>query len=91
MNIFKICGLFALLLAANLTLAQQTIPPGYVSIPASTDGIGKRYLDREISGVMGWQGAKSARRDLRYILHSALNITRRSSTDSQNGQLRLVN
>ena len=57
MNMMRIVSLLILLLAANLTLAQQTTPPGYVSIPASADGIGKRYMDREISGVMGWQGA----------------------------------
>ena len=65
MKIIKIFSLFALLLAANLTQAQQIIPPGYVSIPASTDGIGKRYMDREISGVMGWQGASWLERDKR--------------------------
>jgi precorrin-6B methylase 2 len=65
MNIIRIIGLFALLLAANLTLAQQTNPPGYALIPASADGIGKRYMDREISGVMGWQGASWLERDKR--------------------------
>lgn len=29
----------------------------YARIPASPDGIGKRYMGREIAGVMGWQGA----------------------------------
>ena len=58
-------GFFALLFITNLSLAQQAISPGYVSIPASTDGIGKRYMDREISGVMGWQGAAWLERDKR--------------------------
>ena len=58
-------GFFALLFITNLSLAQQAISPGYVSIPASTDGIGKRYMDREISGVMGWQGATWLERDKR--------------------------
>ena len=58
-------GLFILLLAANLTLAQQASPPGYISFPASPDGIGKRYMDREISGVMGWQGASWLEREKR--------------------------
>ncbi len=31
--------------------------PRYEYAPASPDGIGKRYLGREISFVMGWQGA----------------------------------
>jgi precorrin-6B methylase 2 len=65
MNIIRIFGLFTLLLAANLTLAQQASPPGYISIPASPDGIGKRYMDREISGVMGWQGASWLEREKR--------------------------
>jgi len=65
MNIIRIFSLFTLLLAANLTLAQQASPPGYVSIPASPDGIGKRYMDREISGVMGWQGASWLEREKR--------------------------
>jgi precorrin-6B methylase 2 len=65
MNIVRIFGLFTLLLAANLTLAQQASPPNYVSIPASADGIGKRYMDREISGVMGWQGASWLEREKR--------------------------
>ena len=29
----------------------------YTRVPASADGIGKRYMGREIAGVMGWQGA----------------------------------
>ena len=61
----RVFTLFALLLATNLTLAQQTTPPGYVSAPASTDGIGKRYMDREISAVMGWQGASWLEREKR--------------------------
>ena len=58
-------GFFALLFIVNLTLAQQTIPPGYVTIPVSPDSIGKRYMDREISAVMGWQGATWLERDKR--------------------------
>jgi len=65
MNIVRIFCLLTLFLAANLTLAQQAPPPGYVLIPASVDGIGKRYMDREISGVMGWQGAAWLERDKR--------------------------
>ena len=65
MNIIRIFSLFILLLAANLTLAQQANQQRYTSIPASADGIGKRYMDREISGVMGWQGAAWLERDER--------------------------
>ena len=65
MIIFRLLGLFLVLLATNLSLAQQAISPGYTTTPASTDGIGKRYMDREISGVMGWQGAAWLERDKR--------------------------
>ena len=65
MIIFRLLGFFLVLFATNLSLAQQATPPGYVSTPASTDGIGKRYMDREISGVMGWQGATWLERDKR--------------------------
>jgi ubiquinone/menaquinone biosynthesis C-methylase UbiE len=58
-------GFFALLFIANMSLAQQAISPRYTTTPASTDGIGKRYMDREISGVMGWQGAAWLERDKR--------------------------
>ena len=61
----RIFVLFTLMLTANLALAQQSTAPGYVLTPASTDGIGKRYMDREISGVMGWQGAAWLERDKR--------------------------
>ncbi len=45
-------------LATGLTLAQTAFTSSRYSVsPASQDGIGKRYMDREISGVMGWQGA----------------------------------
>ncbi len=42
------------LLATTPVWAQM---PTYEKIPASADGIGKRYMGREIAGVMGWQGA----------------------------------
>ena len=65
MIIFRLLGFFLVLLATNLSLALQTIPPGYVTIPVSPDGIGKRYMDREISAVMGWQGAAWLERNKR--------------------------
>jgi len=37
----------------------------YVAVPASADGIGKRYMGREIAAVMGWQGAAWLERDER--------------------------
>lgn len=65
MKTIQFFGLLICLLASNYTLAQQATSPGYVSIPASADGIGKRYMNREISGVMGWQGASWLERDKR--------------------------
>ena len=58
-------GFFALLFIANISLAKQSTAPGYTSAPVSPDGIGKRYMNREISGVMGWQGATWLERDKR--------------------------
>ncbi len=37
--------------------AAQDNAARYTTGPASPDGIGKRYMGREISAVMGWQGA----------------------------------
>ena len=39
--------------------------PVYERQPASADGIGKRYLGREIASVMGWQGAAWLEREQR--------------------------
>jgi len=45
------------LLAASAALVQPAaFAERYSPMPASTDGIGKRYMGREISAVMGWQG-----------------------------------
>ena len=67
MNVVRIFCSFLLLLSGNFALAQKNTPSGYASIPASVDGIGKRYMDREISGVMGWQGAEWLERDRREL------------------------
>ena len=52
------------ILIALATMAFGMIAPPasaqverYVAAPASADGIGKRYMGREIAGVMGWQAA----------------------------------
>lgn len=37
----------------------------YTSAPAGADGIGKRYMGREIAAVMGWQGAAWLEREER--------------------------
>ena len=43
----------------------RTQAPRYTPGPASADGIGKRYMGREIAGVMGWQGAAWLEREER--------------------------
>jgi ubiquinone/menaquinone biosynthesis C-methylase UbiE len=45
---------FSLICAAA---AQTVAPSRYETINVTQDGIGKRYMGREIAGVMGWQGA----------------------------------
>ena len=37
----------------------------YSAVPAGADGIGKRYMGRDIAAVMGWQGAAWLERDER--------------------------
>jgi len=50
--------LLILALALPPTLpAAETAPPRYVTVPASPDGIGKRYMGREIAQVMSYRGA----------------------------------
>ena len=60
-----ILGTLLLCLAA---LAQADAgPPAerYTRVPSSADGIGKRYMGRDIAGVMGWQGAAWLEREER--------------------------
>ena len=52
---FVVAALLAAL--AQTALARGLAGQGYESARPSRDGIGKRYLGREIAGVMGWQGA----------------------------------
>jgi hypothetical protein len=61
------CALIAagLLLGASPALPQAAAVERYTVIPASADGIGKRYMGREIAGVMGWQGAAWLEREER--------------------------
>ena len=67
----KALGLRSATLAALLWLAGAALaqPAGhaerYSAVPASTDGIGKRYMGREIAAVMGWQGAAWLEREAR--------------------------
>ena len=63
--------LAALVAMCSLVLLASAIPPAnaqssrYTSVPASADGIGKRYMGREIAAVMGWQGAAWLEREER--------------------------
>jgi SAM-dependent methyltransferase len=55
-----------LLCIATLTHADAGNPAErYARVPAGADGIGKRYMGREIAGVMGWQGAAWLEREER--------------------------
>ncbi len=51
---------------ATLTYAEIGKPSErYTRVPMSADGIGKRYMGRDIAGVMGWQGAAWLEREER--------------------------
>jgi SAM-dependent methyltransferase len=45
--------------------AASTAVPGYIEGPRSADGIGRRFMGREIAAVMGWQGAAWLEREER--------------------------
>ena len=54
--------------ASPWALAQKFPNPEsgkYQRVPLTADGIGKKYMGREIAGVMGWQGAAWLERDER--------------------------
>ncbi len=55
----------AALFALHAPISAEAPAPRYEAAPASRDGIGKRYMGREISGVMGWQGAAWLEREER--------------------------
>lgn len=60
----------ALLIAPMLAMAQapvaaQAAADRYTATPPTTDGIGRRYMGREIAHVMGWQGAAWLEREER--------------------------
>ena len=62
--------LAVLVLAAASAMAgtaahAQKEPERYTLVRPNADGIGKRYMGREISGVMGWQGAAWLEREER--------------------------
>lgn len=59
-------ALLAMLLTVSVAQAQPAaFAERYSPVPASADGIGKRYMGREISAVMGWQGAAWLEREER--------------------------
>ena len=58
-------AVFALLVTANAAAQGTDRTDRYSRIKASVDGIGKRYMGREIAGVMGWQGAAWLEREER--------------------------
>lgn len=56
------------LLLGSSTLAHadaRSPTERYARVPAGADGIGKRYMGRDIAGVMGWQGAAWLEREER--------------------------
>lgn len=58
--------LLACLLIASAASAQPVATAErYSAVPLSADGIGKQYMGREISGVMGWQAAAWLEREER--------------------------
>lgn len=58
--------LVVVLMTGGIAVAQPVATAErYSDMPASADGIGKRYMGREISSVMGWQGAAWLERDER--------------------------
>jgi len=63
---FLRCILLPTLMTTSAALAQFADADRYNQLPAGVDGIGKSYLGREISAVMGWQGAAWLERQERY-------------------------
>jgi precorrin-6B methylase 2 len=60
------CICMVLLISSGAALAQvASYAERYSHLPASADGIGKTYMGREISAVMGWQGAAWLEREER--------------------------
>jgi SAM-dependent methyltransferase len=65
-----------LLSVATLTYVDaRNTTERYTRVPAGADGIGKRYMGRDIAGVMGWQGAAWLEREERTdLLVTALQL-----------------
>lgn len=64
-----LAGLSALTLLSTADIDAAVRAPAaetrYESVTPSPDGIGKRYMGREIAGVMGWEGAQWLERESR--------------------------
>ena len=63
-----VASLLTLALAAGSRPAAALSPPEparYEQAAPSADGIGKRYMGRDIAGIMGWQGAAWLEREER--------------------------
>ena len=66
LNVLR-CISVAFLITTSFALAQSAAQADrYSQLPASADGIGKNYMGREISAVMGWQGAAWLERQERH-------------------------
>lgn len=69
MNPARIAAVLWLAVAVGSAAMAQPVAPAlagrYSSTAPSADGIGKRYMGREIAGVMGWQGAAWLEREER--------------------------
>jgi 2-polyprenyl-3-methyl-5-hydroxy-6-metoxy-1,4-benzoquinol methylase len=60
------CGAALLMCAAAPARAEApAVESRYTRVPAGADGIGKRYMGRDIAAVMGWQGAAWLEREER--------------------------
>ena len=61
----RIVALGALMLCVATPHAADAPGPAdrYTSVPPGSDGIGKRYMGRDIAAVMGWQAAAWLERD----------------------------
>jgi precorrin-6B methylase 2 len=60
------CAAALLLCAAAPAHAEAPAAESrYTRVPAGADGIGKRYMNRDIAAVMGWQGAAWLEREER--------------------------
>ena len=59
-----LAGLLLCMVGIAHTDADDTVER-YTRVPAGADGIGRRYMGRDIASVMGWQGAEWLEREER--------------------------